>query len=307
MTAMSPSCSSLKRFARHLYDRPLILRRIQRPIAFLSVLATPALASAQRPEPSPPHESLRLTSSVMGETRRINVYVPPQYDACASQRFPVLYMPDGGLAEDFPHVANAVDGLIRRGEIHPVIVVGVENTVRRRDMTPPTQTPADLKVTDQPGGAERFRSFFRQELIPVIAARYRVNAEATIIGESLAGLFILDTLVAQPDLFDTYIALDPSLWWNSGAMARNLPGQLPALADKPARLLFVAAGAETKAAEVTSFVTVLRTLAPPSLNWTYTPRPDLRHDDIYRSLETQLLTLFFGKVPAGGNHCQRPE
>lgn len=306
MTAMSPSCSSLTRFAPNFYDKPVMPARIQRLIAILAVLSTPVLASAQRPEPPPQHETLRLTSSVMGETRRINVYLPPQYDACPSQRFPVLYMPDGGLAEDFPHVARTVNELIRRGEIHPVIVVGVENTVRRRDMTPPTQTPADLKVTDQPGGAARFRSFFRQELIPVVAARYRVNAEATIIGESLAGLFILDTLVAQPDLFDTYIALDPSLWWNSGVMARNLPGQLPALADKPARLLLVAAGAETKAAEVTSFVTVLRTLAPPSLNWTYTPRPDLRHDNVYRSLETQLLTFLFGEVPAGGIHCQSP-
>lgn len=171
MTAMSPSCSSLKRFARHLYDKPLILGRIQRLIAILAVLATPVLASAQRPESSPPHETLRLTSSVMGETRRINVYVPPQYDACPSQRFPVLYMPDGGLAEDFPHVASTVNRLIRGGEIHPVIVVGVENTVRRRDMTPPTQTPADIRVTDQPGGAARFRSFFRQELIPVAVGR----------------------------------------------------------------------------------------------------------------------------------------
>jgi predicted alpha/beta superfamily hydrolase len=239
----------------------------------------------------------------MGETRRINVYVPPQYDACASQRFPVLYMPDGGLAEDFPHVTNTVDGLIRRGEIQPVIVVGIENTVRRRDMTPPTQTPADLKVTDQPGGAARFRSFFRHELMPVVAARYRVTDEATIIGESLAGLFILDALVAQPEMFDTYIALDPSLWWNSGAMARDLPRQLPALADKPARLLLVAAGAETEAAEVTSFVTALRTSAPHSLTWTYTPRPDLRHDNVYRSLEVPMLTLVFGKGSAGGNGC----
>ena len=239
----------------------------------------------------------------MSETRRINVYVPPQYDACASQRFPVLYMPDGGLAEDFPHVANAIDGLIRRGEIHPVLLVGVENTVRRRDMTPPTQTPADLKVTDQPGGAARFRSFFDKELMPVVAARYRVTDEATIIGESLAGLFILDTLVAQPGLFDTYIALDPSLWWNSGAMAQNFPGQLPALADKSARLLFVAAGAETEAAEVKAFVTALQVSAPPSLNWTFTPRPDLRHDNVYRSLEMPMLTLAFKARSADANNC----
>ena len=293
-----------KRFARRLYDKPVMPVRIQQLISILAVLATPVVASTQRAESSPPHETLRLTSSVMGETRRINVYVPPQYDACPSQRFPVLYMPDGGLAEDFPHVANTVDRLIRRGEIHPVIVVGVENTVRRRDMTPPTQTPADLKVTDQPGGAARFRSFFDKELMPVVAARYRVTDEATIIGESLAGLFIVDTLLAQPDLFDTYIALDPSLWWNSGAMAKNFPGQLPAFTDKSPRLIFIAAGAETEAAEVTAFVTALRTSALPSLEWTYTPRPDLRHDNVYRSLEVPMLTLAFGARSTSDNGCE---
>ena len=291
---------TLKTRAPHVSDEPVI----RWLVTLLVALAVPALAAAQRPEPAPPHESLRVTSSVMGETRRINVYLPPQYDVCASQRFPVLYMPDGGVAEDFPHVANAVDALIRRDEIRPVIVVGVETTVRRRDMTPPTQTASDLKVTDQPGGAARFRSFFSRELMPVVAARYRVTDEAAIIGESLAGLFIIDTLVAQPDMFDTYIALDPSLWWNSGAIARDLPGQMSALADTPARLLFVAAGAETEAAEVTSFVVALRGSAPRSLDWTYTPRPDLRHDNVYRSLEVPMVTLVFATNSTSSNNCE---
>jgi len=278
--------------------------RIPQAIPLLFALATPALVSAQTPELAPAHETLRLTSSVMGEKRRINVYVPPQYDACSSERFPVLYMPDGGLAEDFPHLATTVSELIRRGEIRPLIVVGVENTVRRRDMTPPTQTPADLEVTDQPGGAERFRAFFRGELIPVITARYRVTAESAIIGESLAGLFILDTLLARPDTFETYIALDPSLWWNAGAIARDFPTRLPSLADTSARLLFAAAGAETRAAEVSSFVAGLQTTAPPSLHWDYMPRPDLRHDNIYRSLKAQVLKIAFGAVPGSASGCQ---
>lgn len=193
--------------------------------------------------------------------------------------------------------------LIRRGEIRPLILVGVENTVRRRDMTPPTQTPADREVTDQPGGAGRFRAFFRDELIPVIRGRYRVTAESAIIGESLAGLFILDTLLAQPDTFDAYIALDPSLWWNAGAIARDLPKRLPFLADEPARLLLASAGAETRAAEVTSFVTALQTMAPPALQWDYVPRPDLRHDNIYRSLEAPMLKIVFGEVPGRRSEC----
>ena len=274
-------------------------------IPLLIALAAPALVFAQTPDPAAPaHEALRLESSVMGETRHINVYVPPQYDSCSSQQFPVLYMPDGGLAEDFPRLATTVSELISRGEIRPLILVGVENTMRRRDMTPPTQTPADREVTDQPGGAGRFRAFLRGELIPVIAARYRVTAESAIIGESLAGLFILDTLLAQPDTFGTYIALDPSVWWNTGAIVRDLPKRLPSLAAEPARLLFAAAGAETRAEEVSSFVTALQTTAPPSLRWDYIPRPDLRHDNIYRSLEATMLKIVFGEVPGSRSGCQ---
>lgn len=140
--------------------------------------------------------------------------------------------------------------------------------------------------------------------MPVVAARYRATAEAAIIGESLAGLFIVDTLVARPDLFDTYIALDPSLWWNSGAIARDLPGKMPALSHTRARLPFVAAGAGTEAAEVTSFVDALQGYAPRSLDWSYTPRLDLRHDNVYRSLEVPMLTLVFSTSVTDGNNCE---
>jgi predicted alpha/beta superfamily hydrolase len=274
------------------------------PWLILATLLVPGWALAQTPNEIPVHESLRLVSSVMRETRRINVYVPPQYDRCTSQRFPVLYMPDGGLAEDFPHVAATVSDLIEQREIPPVIVVGVENTVRRRDTTPPTQTAADMKVTDQPGGAERFRTFFARELIPVVSARYRVTDESVIMGESLAGLFILDTLLAQPDLFDTYVALDPSVWWNSGAMGRDAPARLPLLAGKPTRLLLAAAGAGTQATEVTSFVSALQSSAPASLRWTYIPRVDLRHDNIYRSMEVPMLKAAFARLPATISACK---
>ena len=69
----------------------------------------------------------------MKEQRRINVYLPSTLQE--ERRYPVIYMPDGELAEDFPHVANTIDPAIRKGRIAPVIPVGIENTQRRRDMT----------------------------------------------------------------------------------------------------------------------------------------------------------------------------
>ncbi|MEK0397284.1 alpha/beta hydrolase-fold protein, partial [Lactobacillus delbrueckii] len=52
------------------------------------------------------------------------------------------------------------------------------------------------------------------ELMPAVKARYRTTNETAIIGESLAGLFVMETLFQTPELFDTYIAIDPSVWWN---------------------------------------------------------------------------------------------
>jgi len=99
--------------------------------------------------------------------------------------------------------------------MRPFILVGIENTERRRDMTGPTENADDKKIAPRVGGSEAFRRFIGQELIPRVKARYRTTRESAIVGESLAGLFVVETFLLEPSLFDTYIAFDPSLWWNN--------------------------------------------------------------------------------------------
>jgi uncharacterized protein len=95
-------------------------------------------AQAVMQDSVPRHDTLTVVSRVLGETRRINVHTPVGYAASPRSRFPVLYMPDGGIDEDFPHVVNTVDSLIALRLIRPVIVVGIPNTEPRRDLTGPT-------------------------------------------------------------------------------------------------------------------------------------------------------------------------
>ena len=142
---------------------------------------------------SPAHGSFTMQSAVLGEPRPINVYLPPVYRTAPDRPLPVLYMPDGGLDEDFPHVAATVDSLIARGAMRAVIVVGVPNTQRRRDLTGPTRVASDSTIAPRVGGSAAFRRFIREELFPEVERRYRVTAERGIIGESLAGLFIVET------------------------------------------------------------------------------------------------------------------
>src|SRR6185503_3938979 len=112
--------------------------------------------------------------------------------------------------------------------MRPFILVGIENTQRRRDMTGPTENPEDKKIAPKVGGSALFRAFIRKELIPEVKARYRSTNETAIVGESLAGLFIVETFLLEPDLFDTYIAFDPSLWWNNKKLVNGAAERLRA-------------------------------------------------------------------------------
>ncbi|QAT83203.1 putative esterase [Corallococcus coralloides] len=258
----------------------------------LAVVLVSGVGHAAETEPMPPHTTFTLRSKKLRETRRINVYTPPGYDAAKGVRYPVLYMPDGGEQEDFPHVATTVDTAIRAGEMRPVILVGIENTERRRDMTGPTQVEEDKKIAPRVGGSAAFRAFLRDELMPHVRRQYRVTDETAIIGESLAGLFILETFFLQPGMFGTSIALSPSLWWNNEEWVRKAGDPLKAKPDLKATL-YVASAGDDVAAEAGRLAEALRANAPAGLKWKYEPRPDLRHANIYRSLEAKVLREAF--------------
>jgi len=259
--------------------------------------SSPQTAAARNPAaPSPPadpipaFDSFTVQSAALGEARRINVHVPAGYGASAEQRLPVLYMPDGGLDEDFPHVVHTVDSLIASGGIRPVIVVGIPNTQRRRDLTGPTRVGSDSAIAPRVGGSFAFRQFLRQELIPAVDARYRTTRERAIIGESLAGLFVVETFLLEPALFDHYVALDPSVWWDRGSLVDSVPARL-AMFDRTARTLYLASSDVADiAAGTVRLVSALRAASPPALTWRYEPHPELTHATIFRALEAHALT-----------------
>lgn len=260
--------------------------------AIAAAWAAPTLAAD---EPVLPRESFTVESGVLKETRRINVYLPPGYDAAGAVRYPVLYMPDGGVQEDFPHVAATVDAGIRAGEMRPMLVVGIENTERRRDVTGPTEVEEDRKIAPRVGGSAAFRGFIRDELMPEVRRRYRVTDKTAIIGESLAGLFIVEIFFLEPELFDTYIALSPSLWWNNEELVRKAGERLKGRADLRKTLYLSSADEDNIAPAAVRLADVLRASAPAGLRWEYKPRPDLRHDTIYRAVAPSVLRYLFAR------------
>ena len=189
---------------------PLVKRRFPAvPGALVAGLLLLARAlSAQHAAAAPPptdlapaHETFTVESRAIGERRVINVYTPPGYERAGRTAFPVLYMPDGGDGGGLPARGEHHRFPIARGAIRPVIVVGIENTERRRDLTGPTAVASDSAIAPRVGGSAAFRRFIRDELIPAVRSRYRCSDETAIVGESLAGLFVVETLLLEPTLF----------------------------------------------------------------------------------------------------------
>jgi predicted alpha/beta superfamily hydrolase len=249
---------------------------------FICGLAAVSLgAAAQNSTPLVIGETFTIESKVLGETRRINVYLPPAYKEHPNARLPVLYMPDGGINEDFLHVAGLVQVLTGNGTMRPFILVGIENTERRRDLTGPTESGQDKKIAPRVGGSAAFRKFIREELMPQVKARYRTTNETAIVGESLAGLFIVETLLKEPDLFDTYIAFDPSLWWNNQQLVNDTAADLRRHASMSKTLYFANSSDEVTPGTAQRFADILSQAAPSGLRWHFERMPEERHSTIY--------------------------
>lgn len=171
-------------------------------------------------------------------------------------------------------------------------VLGIENTDRQRDLTGATQVARDRELLPSHGGSGTFRAFVRDELIEHIESRYACDTRRALMGESFAGLFVVETFLEEPALFGAHIAFSPSLWWNGGALVRNAPELLQ---GHPRGVLFLASANETGLVpQVAGLADALRGLPDSEIRWTYEPRPDLRHWTIFRTLKVGALRWALG-------------
>ncbi|WP_373372094.1 alpha/beta hydrolase [Nannocystis bainbridge] len=273
------------------------MRRVIALILLLSGCAAGRTDEAAAPGELVIGRSITIDSQVLGETRRINIYTPPGHGP-EGPPLPVLYMPDGGMQEDFHHITGIVQVLTGNGTMRPFLVVGIENTERRRDLTGPTSDPEDRKIAPRVGGSAAFRRFLREELMPQIQQRHRITGETAIVGESLAGLFVMETFFVEPALFDTYVAIDPSVWWDRGALAREAAARLQQ-PGQPPRTLYVATSDERDMQEgVQAIVGALGQAAVPGVRWHHEPMPEERHSTIFHAAALRAFCKLFGPAAA---------
>ena len=161
-------------------------------------------------------KSVEIQSEALNETRLLNIYLPLSYEAELDKTYPVIYLLDGAKDEDFIHIS----GIVQFGSFSWIsmlpesIVVGIANTDRKRDFTYPSKNKLDQKEFPTSGKSKRFINFIENELQPFVNSEYRTTKEKTIIGQSLGGLLATEILFTSPNLFDNYIIVSPSLWWD---------------------------------------------------------------------------------------------
>lgn len=267
-------------------------------LAALILCLAPAAYAAPMPAGAPiaAGQSYQFDSVIMGEARTLAVYLPDSYADSPDRNYPVVYLVDGGVQQDFLPVAGfaALAGL--SGQYQEFILVGVQTEVRNHELTAPSRGFRDARLNPVAGGAAQFRRHLLEEVRPMIAANYRVSGEDVILGESLAGLFIVETFLRAPDSFTHYIAVSPSLWWRGTKLSHEagdlLAGAEGKLAGRSLYLTIANEGGTMR--EATDRVAeTLRALDPADFEFWYQPMDGEAHNTIYHPATLNALRLTF--------------
>jgi len=234
----------------------------------------------------------KIRSNILDEEREIWVYVPP-YSLKSNKKFPVLYLLDGDA--HFHSVSGLIQVLgtgVNGTRIVPeMIVVAIPNTDRTRDLTP--SYSGEINGKSEPwlktsGGGNKFLEFIRSEFIPYVDSAYPTSQYRTLIGHSFGGIATINALYTMPGTFDSYVAIDPSLWWDKQLLLKKADSTFSAtdLADK---YLYLAQANTLQNGEETNFhfgsikdyVKVLESPKNTSgIRWSYKYYPDDSHGSV---------------------------
>jgi len=232
-----------------------------------------------------------IHSVQLSEDRVLNIYLPDGYDKNTDSSYPVIYLLDGSANEDYIHIAGLTQFLTMIGAMPNTIVVGIANVDRRRDFTFPTTVQKDKKDYPTTGSSGRFMLFVEKELEPYILKKYRCNASKTIIGQSLGGLLATEVLLKKSYLFNNYIIVSPSLWWDNESLLSQATSLLHSLPDQPMHVI-VSVGNEEKQMEddAKKLVDILQSQPNKKLTTDFLPLPaenhlTILHNSVYKALE----------------------
>lgn len=226
------------------------------------------------------HTQHKINSQILNEERTILVRVPANYNR-SGEKFPVLYMLDAHPPQN-AMMAGIVEQQSWGGMMPEMIIVGIQNTNRNRDLTP--------TKTDRPdsGGGENFLKFLETEVIPLVEKNYRTHPFRIFAGHSLGGLTAVYAFAAKPDLFDAYIAASPVLHWDDKFVIKRTEEFFKQKRDFN-KTLFISVGDEPDYMDgFNSFQDLLKKSKPKNLEYEFQHFKEENHGSIV------LPAYFFG-------------
>ncbi len=265
------------------------------PINTHNDVTAPESKPVQIGEPIEIGRSFTLASKVMQADREINIWLPPHYHE-GDQKYPVLYVIDGGLAQDFHHISGLSQLASINGNYQELIVVGIKTENRLNELAHKASDPRYIQPEPKVGKSHIFTQFIQEEVIPFVEENYRIDDRRAVIGESLAGLFITELFLKHPDMFTDYIAISPSLWWDDKNLAKSAPLFLAKHDDKP-RHLYLTMGDEggTMQGGLDLVLAAIHANQPKGLEWKYVDRRHSEtHASIYHGAALDALKFSFG-------------
>ena len=220
-----------------------------------------------------------IKSDILEEDRRISIYLPDDYPYSKAS-YPVLYLLDGET--HLQHASGAADYLSSRGLVPDIIVVAIHNIDRSRDFSP-IQVPNIPKS----GGAETFLGFLSDELVPYLDENYRCAGFNMLLGHSFGGTFIAYTLMAEPDLFDAFLAVSPYLMYADNLVVNESSEKLKPFKDT--KYFYMTVGNEEPYFEaLEKYASILQEKAGERIEFKYVKMPEENHGT------TPYLTVFSG-------------
>jgi predicted alpha/beta superfamily hydrolase len=186
-----------------------------------------------------------IQSKELNEKRTLNIYLPEGYNPAEATKYPVIYLLDGSADEDFIHISGLVqfNSFEWINQVPKSIVVGIATVDRKRDFTFPTTIENDKTRFPTTGHSDQFIAFIEKELQPFIEKKYKTTESKMIIGQSLGGLLGTEILLKKPSLFNKYVIVSPSLWWNNGSLL-DLDAEILKENFKPQTEIYIAVGKE---------------------------------------------------------------
>ena len=217
-------------------------------------------------------DKISFESKELNERKTIVVIPPYNYKDRPDEKFPVVYVLDPGnnLFAAFG-IMNYYSEMLK---IMPrMIIVGIVSNDREKDYLP---TPSKEQPTG--GGADKFLSFLSSELVTLIDSIYPANSDRCIIGHSAGGLFAIYALENRPELFNSFICIDPSLWYDDQTYVKKMSYFLKNNRNIK-KSIFISLSNEKKMG-IFPFIDVLEKNAPEGLLWDYVHYKNESHNSL---------------------------